>query len=131
MMKGSLELGEKPFELDLEKLLPQLPLDLPNSYLEFIKNHNGANGDLPIQPFWCVLWQIDELIENNQDYEIQETLPNYFGIGGNGGGEFIAINLQNKRIYAIPFIVMSEEDSLLITESFEEFEKILGFKEED
>ena len=131
MQKGELEFGEKPSEADLEKFLPQLPLNLPDSYINFLKKYNGANGDLPIQPFYFQLWQIDELIQANQEVEIQEHIPNYFGIGGNGSGELIAINLENQKIFAIPFIGMEEKDAWLLAERFEEFEKIIGFINED
>ena len=121
MKKGFLEFSEKPSEAELEKFLPQLPLNLPKSYIDFLKRHNGANGDLPVQPFWFELWQINELNQANQDAEIQKYLPNYFGIGGNGGGELLAFNLENQKVFTIPFIVMEEKDALLIAESFEEF----------
>ena len=129
MKKGELTFGEKTSEADLEKILPQLPIDLPKSYIDFLKNYNGASGDLPIQPFCFEIWQINEIVEANKDAEIQKYLPNYFGIGGNGGGELIAINLKTKKIYAIPFIVMEEQDAWLIAESFEEFQNLIGYSE--
>ena len=131
MKKGKLEFGEKPSEADLEKFLPQLPLNLPDSYINFLKKYNGANGDLCIQPLYFQLWQIDELIQANQEAEIQQYLPNYFGIGGNGGGELIAINLENQKIFAVPFIGMEEKDTWVIAKSFEDFGKIIGFTNED
>lgn len=85
---------------------------------------------MPVQPFYFQLWELAEVSKNNLDYEIQNYLPDYFGIGGNGGGELIALHLKNKKIFAIPFIPMNETDSLLITETFEEFEHIIGFTEE-
>lgn len=129
MEKGSSEFGEKPTEADLEKLLSQFPPDLPESYLEFLRDHNGASGDLPIQPLYFQLWQIDEIIENNLRYEIQKYLPNYFGIGGNGGGEFFAFDLKTLKIFTIPFIPMNEEDALLVAECFEEFQSLMGYTE--
>jgi len=127
MKKGELEFGKKPSEEYLEKYLPQLPSNLPQNYIDFLRKHNGANGDLPIQPLYFQLWKIDELIQANQEYEIKQYLPNYFGIGGNGSGELIAINLENRKIFAVSFIVMEEKDALLIAEGFEDFEKLFGF----
>ena len=131
MKKGILEFGEKPSEADLEKYLPQLPPNLPESYIDFLKSLNDAKGDLPVQPLWFQLWQIDQLVQANQDYEVQIYLPNYFGIGSNGAGELIAVNLESQRFFAIPFIGMEEKDAWLIAENFEDFEKIIGFTNED
>lgn len=125
-----LELGEKPSEAEIEKFLPQFPDELPLRYINFIKNHKGADGDLPVQPYFFQLWEISEISDNNTGYEVQNYLPDYFGIGDNGGGELLALNLKNKKVYVIPFIPMDEKDALLLAESFEEFENIMGLTEE-
>lgn len=130
MKKGFLEFGEKASEAELGKVLPQLPSNLPKYYIDFLKKHNGAIGDLPVQPYYFQLWKIDEIVINNKGYEIHEYLPNYFGIGGNGGGELIALQMQSQKIFTIPFIPMEEQNALLLAESFEEFEKIMGFTNE-
>ncbi|HXH71155.1 MAG TPA: hypothetical protein VNI60_12560 [Pyrinomonadaceae bacterium] len=80
--------------------------------------------------FCFELWQIEELVQANQDAEIQKHLPNYFGFGGNGSGEFFAFNLETSKVFAIPLIGMEEKHAWLIAESFEEFEKIMGFRNE-
>ncbi len=129
MKKGYLELGEKPSEADIEKFLSQLSVDLPKSYLDFIKLHSGATGDLPVQPYYFQLWKIDEITANNSGYEVHIYLTDYFGIGGNGGGEMIAFNIKNRKVFTIPFIPMNEQDALLIAESFEEFSQIMGYTE--
>lgn len=126
-----MKLGEPSSKADLEKYLPQLPSELPEAYLNFLRQYNGTEGDLPVQPYCFQLWKSDELSEANKDYEIQNYLPGYFGIGGNGGGELIAFNLKNQRIFAIPFCPMDEQDALLVAENFEEFEKTMGFTIED
>lgn len=128
MVQGQLELGKKPTEKEFETILPQLPKNLPVSFFDFVKQHSGGNGDLPVQPYYFHLWTINELIENNRDYAIQENLPNYFGFGGNGGGEFLAINLVNFKVFTIPFVVMSERDAVQVAESFEEFLSLIGPK---
>lgn len=130
MKKGLLEFGDKPLEAEIEKFLPLFPSALPEEYINFITNYDGATGDLPVQPYYFQFWRIKEILENNQGYEIQENLPNYFGIGGNGGGEFFAINLKNKKIFTIPFVPMQETDALLVARSFKEFEIMLGLSED-
>ena len=126
MKKGILKFYEKPSEADLEKYLPQLPSDLPESYINFLKQNNGAGGDLPVQPWNFELWRLEIITEYNEDYEIQTYLPRYFGIGGDGGGEFFAFNMETLKIFIIPFIGMEEEDAILVAENFEEFKDLNG-----
>mgnify|MGYP001346165148 CR=1 FL=1 len=57
------------------------------------------------------LWDFDEIIKINTDYQIFKYLPNTLGIGGNGSGEFIAIEHlggNNLRIVLSPFIIEKE-----------------------
>lgn len=130
MKKGFLELGGKPDEADIKNFLPQLPKNLPSSYINFLKNHNGAIGDLPVQPFYFQLWQLGEALDNNEGYEVQEYLPGYFAVGSNGGDDMLALKIDDKKIYSIPFAPMEEESAFLVAESFEAFESIIGFTEE-
>ena len=67
-------------------------ISLPKQYIEFIKKHNGGEGD--IGESWLILYPIEELQEINDDYEIQEYLPGNIIIGGDGGGELYGINLE-------------------------------------
>lgn len=69
------------------------------------------------------LWNFDEIIEINTDYQIFKYLPRTLGIGGNGSGEFIAIeNLDdnNLRIVLSPFII-EKEVHIEIGTSFTDF----------
>ncbi len=42
---------------------------LPNDYIEFMKKHNGGQGD--IGETWLILYRLEELQEINDDYEIE------------------------------------------------------------
>ena len=87
--------------------------------MNFCGNENFIGSE------YVALWDAEtELLENNNEYEITETLDNIFGIGGNGGGEFIAIqNLNNKNVKIIlcPFIDMKENNFIEIGNSFSDF----------
>ncbi|MDI9862290.1 SMI1/KNR4 family protein [Flectobacillus roseus] len=69
------------------------------------------------------LWNFDEILEINEEYEIFEYLPKTLGIGDNGSGEFIAIEkLKNRKIRIVlsPFII--EQDAHIeIGNSFTNF----------
>ncbi|MDI9871905.1 SMI1/KNR4 family protein [Flectobacillus roseus] len=69
------------------------------------------------------LWNFDEIIEINEEYEIFEYLPKTLGIGDNGSGEFIAIKkLKNRKIRIVlsPFLI-EEEAHIEIGNSFTNF----------
>ena len=69
------------------------------------------------------LWNFDEIIEINEEYEIFECLPKTLGIGDNGSGEFIAIEkLKNRKIRIVlsPFLI-EEEAHIEIGNSFTNF----------
>ena len=57
---------------------------LPKDYIEFMKKHNGGEGD--IGETWLIIYPLEELKEINDDYESEEFLPGHIIIGSNGGG---------------------------------------------
>lgn len=70
------------------------------------------------------LWDFDEIIEINTDYQIFEYLPKTLGIGGNGGGEYIAIEqLEDSsfRVILSPFVFIEKEAHIEIGTSFTDF----------
>ena len=95
---------------------------LPEDYLFFLKNYNG--DDSFIEKEFVKLWDADQLLQSNIGYEIFEYLPSTLAIGGNGAGEFIAIE-KNKndelKIILSPFIGLDAKDHIVIGDSFTDF----------
>ena len=79
---------------------------LPNDYIEFMKKHNGGQGD--IGETWLILYRLEELQEINDDYEIEVFLPDHIIIGSNGGGELYGID--NKGNYFNVPVLIDEDD---------------------
>lgn len=79
---------------------------LPESYIDFMKEHNGGEGD--IGETWLVLYPMEELQEINDEFEISELLPGHIIIGSNGGGELYGIDAAGNFINVSA--VMAEED---------------------
>ena len=66
---------------------------LPNDYIEFMKKHNGGQGD--IGETWLILYRLEELQEINDDYEI-DSQRFYFNLSS---GQWESIkNVKNKSI---------------------------------
>ncbi|MBO5092817.1 MAG: SMI1/KNR4 family protein [Lachnospiraceae bacterium] len=83
---------------------------LPEQYLEFMKKHNGGRGD--IGETWMELFPLEELQEINDDYEIEEFLPDHILIGSNAGGEFYGIN-RAGNYFNVPAIFEKETVTVL------------------
>ena len=86
---------------------------LPKDYVEFMKKHNGGEGD--IGETWLILYPLEELQEINDDYEIEEFLPGHIIIGSNGGGELYGIDI-NGNFFNVPVIMEEDYVTLLGTE---------------
>lgn len=88
---------------------------LPKDYIEFMKKHNGGEGD--IGETWLILYPLEELQEINDDYEIEEFLPGHIIIGSNGGGELYGID--NKGNYFNVPVLMDLNDITLLGTNLE------------
>lgn len=103
---------------DVEKIIN---FKLPEDYKSFAFNYLEFEDFIGEQNIR--LWNFDEIIEINNEYGIFEDLPKTLGIGGNGSGEFIAIeNLDNDnlRVVLSPFII-EKEAHIKIGNSFTDF----------
>lgn len=83
---------------------------LPKSYLEFMKKHNGGEGD--IGETWLIFYPMEELQQLNDDYEIEQFLPEHIIIGSNGGSELYGID--NKGNYFNVPVIMDKNDITLL-----------------
>ncbi len=79
---------------------------LPKQYLEFMKKHNGGQGD--IGETWLELFTLEDLQEINDDYCIEVFLPDHIIIGSNGNGELYGID--SDGVYFNVPAIMDEDD---------------------
>jgi hypothetical protein len=96
---------------------------LPPSYVAFIENHGGWEGDLGDELGYVVLWNWATIQEWYDDYEMAQYLSaRWFPFGSNGGGEMLCFDLPSgtDRVYWIPYIGMSDEEAILRYDSFAE-----------
>ena len=122
-------------EEEIQKLVSHFGDDLPTDYLKLLRFCNGGEGDLASEPVLFFLWSTSEAIELNQIYEISEFLPGYVMFGDDRANEFFGFrdNATDTKVYMIPKIVMSEEDAIVVAETFAEFIETIGreYKETD
>ena len=106
----------------IEQIQRILNFNLPNDYLFFLQNYSGFEQFIGSE--FVRLWDIDELIGANIDYQIFENLPKTLAIGGNGSSEFIAIEqtVDNSiRVVLTPFIDLDKQYHIEIGISFTDF----------
>lgn len=103
--------------------------ELPEDYLACLRFSNGGEGELAIEPGWFQLWPAEEVIALNEDYEIEQNAPGYFGFGSSGGGELLAFDTrggQPWKVVMIPFIPMTGGEAIVIASDFTAFIKAMG-----
>ncbi|MFD0939377.1 SMI1/KNR4 family protein [Pedobacter boryungensis] len=112
---------EKP-STTIAQIESVVKFNLPTDYKTYIQNYSGF--ETYIGEAFVRLWDLDELLATNKDYEIFDNLPNTLAIGGNGSSEFIAIeliNISDYRIVLSPFIDLDKQYHIEIGTSFSDF----------
>ncbi|PUV24104.1 MULTISPECIES: SMI1/KNR4 family protein [Sphingobacterium] len=108
-----------PIKQEVENFLKQIDFKLPEGFIEFFKDSNGA--DISSDENYIVLWALTDMIQLNRDYNVDEYAPDFFIFGSNGGGTAYAVKKSTSDIYEIPFIGMSNEEAVFKNKTFSEF----------
>ena len=94
---------------------------LPSSYVSFIEDHGGWEGDLGGDLGFVMLWDRDTIQDCYEGHEMAQYLVDrWFPFGTNGGGEMLCFDLAagTDRVYLLPYIGMSDEEPILRYDSF-------------
>lgn len=101
---------------EVEIFLKQIDFSLPDGFITFFKEANGA--DISTEVKYILLWALNDMIQLNKDYNVEEYAPEFFIFGSDGGGNAFAIERNTGDIYEMPFIGMSKEETIFINKSF-------------
>ncbi|MDP9192915.1 MAG: hypothetical protein M3P06_14535 [Acidobacteriota bacterium] len=113
----------------LAELDAQAPMRLPPGYLELLRAANGLEGELGISPGWIQLWRAEDVLAMNNDYEVEQWHPGFFGFGSSGGGVMFAFSTAagvDSPVFGMPFDSASSEDVVIITSRFAAFAQAIG-----
>jgi hypothetical protein len=113
--------GSKASEAAINALIETASIIFPDVYLAFLRNSNGAAGDLGIEPGYAVFWRAEEVIANNERYKVTEFAPGVFGFGSDGGGELLAFDIRGSipwPIVTIPMIPLDATEAAQIAPNF-------------
>jgi SMI1 / KNR4 family (SUKH-1) len=108
-----------PTIVEIDTFLKEVAFNLSDGFIDFFKESNGA--DISGDEVYIIFWELNEVIELNKEYQVEQYAPGFFIFGSNGGGEAFAIEKNTGNIYEIPFIGMSKEEAIFKSKSFKEF----------
>lgn len=109
-----------PAKIFLNQVENKFNVHFPDDYGTYLLNYFGFETSIGRE--YVELWDIEQVILNNERIFLQEYLPGAFGIGSNAGGELIAFgNIGNGdfNIILTPFIGM--DSPIDIGSSFTDF----------
>lgn len=106
----------------IEQIQSFVNFNIPDDYIIYLQNYLGFEEFIGSE--FVQLWDIDELIEVNKDFQISDNLPKTLAIGGNGNSEFIAIEQTEDntiRVIISPLIDLDKQYHIVIGNSFTDF----------
>src|SRR5438876_10095853 len=92
---------------EIERFRAETGVDLPRDYVEFLQRSDGGEGFIGPNAY-VILWQLSELVELNNAYQVEEYAPGLLIFGSNGGGEAYAFDTLASAmpIVSVPFVGM-------------------------
>lgn len=104
----------------VDSLTVNLGVALPQSYLDFLKHHNGGEGFIGEEYF--IFWQAQELSDFNRDYQVETYAPGIFLFGADGAGEGYGFDIEDAAmpIVRVPFIGMERQYAEPVAQSLTE-----------
>ncbi|NWE18534.1 SMI1/KNR4 family protein [Pseudomonas sp. P7548] len=93
----------------INEVVKALGFSLPESYLDFLRAHNGGEGF--IGDNYIIFWSAEELEAFNREYEVATYAPGIFLFASDGGGEGYGFDMQdvNRPIVRMPFVGMERQ----------------------
>jgi len=120
--------GASPAAVNL--LRSVAPTDIPSGLIELLHHTDGGEGPLPVQPLWFCLYPAAEIAQIEREGNFKEIFPDLFVIGGNGGGEAIAIDFRESGMSPVIAFDMTnidlKESIVKIADDFDAFLELIG-----
>ncbi len=97
---------------------------LPEDYWRFLLFSNGCTGFFGGS--FLILWKMEELIRENEEYRVEEFAPDFILIGSDGGGRAFGFDKNTQNFVEMPFEVMGQREYIIqVLGSFDTFLKYL------
>jgi cell wall assembly regulator SMI1 len=110
----------------IDKFESDSHIKLPKDYKQFLERMNGGRGF--VGDAFLALWRVEELLQDNKEYEVDKWVPGFFIFGSDGGGEAFGFDLRSdaKEVVCIPFIGMEWENAVRIAPTFTKFLEVMS-----
>lgn len=116
---GTIDKNNPPTEDQVKIFLDSLDFSLPEGFIDFFKEANGA--DLAKDNSFILLWPLTDMVQLNKEYDVEEYAPEFFIFGSDGGDIAYAIEKTTSYIYEMPFIGMSKKEAVFKSKTFTDF----------
>ncbi|MEH7114674.1 SMI1/KNR4 family protein [Neobacillus niacini] len=116
-----LELKPPIEENKVKEVETELGVTFPNDYLEFISYSNGAEGS--IGENYLILWSIEDIIELNEAYGVNDFAKGLVLFGSDGGDTAFAFDSRKNetQIVSVAFIGMDLSEITTCSNTFNGF----------
>ena len=117
----------------INRLTASSPVELPSEYLLFLRQSNGGEGPLPVQPFYFHACSAGDVALTMEQKRHEEFFPGFIMIGSNGGGEYVAFDIRESAPWPVVAIDMTNinlaESVQEIAPNFSAFSEMIGKEE--
>lgn len=111
--------NQAPQQSEIEGFLNKINFMLPKGFISFYSESNGA--EIMSDESYTILWDLANLFELNKNYAVEEFAPGFFIFGADGGGTAFTFEKATGKIFEMPFIIMTKEEAIFISDTFDEF----------
>jgi hypothetical protein len=101
---------------ELRQVVSWAACNLPPDYLAFLAATNGADTH-PRLPEYYRFWSAAQLMSYNEGYEVNASLPEFIGIGDDGGPSMFLMKRGTWEVFRYPFS-LDEHYSERVASSF-------------
>ena len=70
-----------------------------------LRQEGYIEGELSVDPLWYIIWEPENLVKYNNEYEVPVYAPGFTAFGDNGSNELLVIDASGV-VYTIPAIGM-------------------------
>lgn len=116
----SIRLALPPQRSEIDILMKKLDFPIDTDFLQFIEQHDGAEGFLSHSNF-VLFWNLEDLVSLNPYYPEVEASKQLFFIGSDGSNFGYAFNKNTGQIVGIDFMEIGRVEPKILASSFFEF----------